>query len=65
MSLRARGHLLGSNAVDTRLDVLFHASLSEWDELHLEASDLHVVSVRQLSKTCVYLSAPGTAAFEI
>ena len=47
VSLRARGHLLGSNAVDTRLGVLFHASSSEWDELHLEASNLHVGSAGQ------------------
>ena len=46
VSLRAR-HLLGSNAADTRLGVLFHASLSEWDELHLEASNLHVSSAGQ------------------
>ena len=44
VSLRARGHLLGANAADTRLGVLFHASSSEWDELHLEASHLHVGS---------------------
>jgi len=50
VSLRARGHLLGSNAADTRLSrrrVLFHASSSEWDELHLEVSDLHVGSAGQ------------------
>jgi len=66
VSLQARGHLLGSNAADTRLGVLFHASSSEWDELHLEASDLHVGSARQCQKHAyTYWPAPGTAAFEI
>ena len=66
LQIRARGHLLGSNAADTRLGVLFHASSSEWDELHLEASDLHVGSARQCQKHAyTYWPAPGTAAFEI
>ena len=74
VSLRARGHLLGPNAADTRLGVLFHASSTEWDELHLEASNLHVSSAGQCQavsgsvKNMRILTgqhlAPGTAAFE-